>query len=93
LFVLTQTGSNLAGTYDGTVRVAGPPGCPPPGTPETGTLAGTVGAGTLSFTVTITQPPGIKPAAGTGTFTANRMSGTFQNVGGNGAGTWSANRQ
>jgi hypothetical protein len=93
LVVLTQTGSNLAGTFDGTVRVAGPAGCPPPGTSETGTLAGTAGAGTLSFTVTITQPPGFKPAAVTGTFTANRMSGSFQNIGGNGAGTWSANRQ
>jgi hypothetical protein len=93
LVVVTQSGSSLTGTYDGTIRVAGPPGCVPVGTHEIGTLAGTVGAGTVSFTVTITQPPGIKPAAVTGTFTANRMSGTFETIGGNGAGTWSVNRQ
>jgi hypothetical protein len=93
LVVLTQTASNLAGTFDATVRVAGPAGCAPPGTRETGTLAGTAGAGTLSFTLTITEPPGIRPVAATGTFTANRMSGTFQNIGGSGAGIWSTNRQ
>jgi hypothetical protein len=92
LLVLTQTGANLTGTYDGTIRVAAA-GCLPLGAHEIGTLAGTVGAGTVSFTVTITQPPGARVAAATGTFTANRMSGTFQNVGGNGTGTWSVNRQ
>jgi hypothetical protein len=93
VMVLTQAGSDLSGSYDGTIRVAGPPGCVTVGSHELGTVAGTVGAGTLSVTVTITQPAGIKPTTVTGTFTASRMSGTFQTIGGNGAGTWSANRQ
>ena len=92
LIVVAQTGANLSGTYQGTVRVSAP-GCAPVGTLILGTLSGTAGSGTLSFNVTFTAPPGLRPTLATGTFTANRMGGTFQNVGGNGGGNWSSNRQ
>jgi hypothetical protein len=91
---LTQTGSTLTGSYGGNRRRVGPnppAGCPPVGTPtDPVMLTGTVGQGTLSFQLAVTPP-----ATFTGTFTGNRMSGTFTStfMDQQQTGRWSANRQ
>ncbi len=91
---LTQSGTNLSGTYDAVVRLAAP-GCAPAGTHALGTLSGTYLSGNVSLTSTGTQPPPPAQADSllTGTVAGKRMSGTFQYIGRNGAGTWSLNQQ
>jgi hypothetical protein len=86
-FVLTQTGSNIAGTMTARIREASPvltgrcfTGAV--GSTRTGSLTGTVNGNSVSFTLVIPQtsgPPEIN--IGSGTFTSTRMTGTITIVG------------
>ncbi len=93
---LTQSGSNVAGTFQGQVRLAASDvTCPPVGLRSSGTLTGSISSGTISATVAYTEPPASTPKSITSTtVTSTRMTGTWMTLGGGqGAGTWSANRQ